>query len=64
MTTNTSMNKLTGKVAMVTGASRAVAITYLGAQTKADEVVRTIESAGGVWPDFGVSMRGLPCPSP
>src|SRR5512138_1368649 len=54
-------NTLTGKVAFVTGGSRgigaaiakrlaqdgaAVAITYSGAQTKADETVRAIESAG------------------
>ncbi|BAY20323.1 short-chain dehydrogenase/reductase SDR [Calothrix sp. NIES-2100] len=55
-------NKLTGKVALITGGSRGlgaaiakrladdgatVALTYTSSPQKADEVVRTIESAGG-----------------
>lgn len=59
---NTNSKKLAGKVAVVTGGSRSigasiakrlaadgasVAITYSSSPTKADEVVRAIESAGG-----------------
>lgn len=59
---NTNSQKLSGKVALVTGGSRsigaavakrlaaegaAVAITYSSSPTKADEVVRAIEAAGG-----------------
>lgn len=59
---NTNSLKLSGKVALVTGGSRsigaavakrlaaegaAVAITYSSSPTKADEVVRAIEAAGG-----------------
>ncbi len=62
MTNNTLTKKLTGKVALVTGGSRgidaaiakrlardgaAVAITYVGAQQKADEVVGAIKAEGG-----------------
>jgi NAD(P)-dependent dehydrogenase (short-subunit alcohol dehydrogenase family) len=46
---NNSTKKLAGKVVFVTGGSRgigaAIAITYSGGQQKADEVVRSIESA-------------------
>lgn len=59
---NTNSQKLSGKVALVTGGSRsigaavakrlaaegaAVAITYSSSPAKADEVVRAIEAAGG-----------------